>query len=183
MKWKEPMQEVVKTTKISIKKPQSETNTSTSLCKELGVTTSKRQANIFKILFEIAPMLVMIFSILNCFSPNTLHAEITTDQAIQAIIGEAAGESFKGKIALAEALRNRASLSGVYGYQRKHFIQKQMPFVGEEARKAWQASKYTNLVKGADHWESIDFKTPDWAKDMKETARIGKHRFFKKVQA
>ena len=110
-------------------------------------------------------------------------AEITTDQAVQAIVGEAAGESFKGKLALAEALRNRGTLNGVFGYQRKNFIKKQMPYAGEESRKAWQASKYTNLVKGADHWESVDFKTPEWAKDMKETARIGKHRFFKKVQA
>lgn len=98
--------------------------------------------------------------------------------AIKAVIGEAEGESFRGKIAVAEAIRNRGHLRGVYGL-RSPRLSKASKKVWEEAEKAWLASASSNLVNGADHWESTDFKRPEWSKKMVITAKHGKHVFYK----
>lgn len=114
------------------------------------------------------------------FSSRSAEANaVMPEMAIRAIIGEAAGEPYIGKVALAEAIRNRASLKGVYGLKRDSFISAQPKWVHEQARKAWFASADSNYVKGADHWESTDFRDPYWAKGMIVTAEIGKHKFYK----
>ena len=119
--------------------------------------------------------LFAIASILICLgSPLGLAIEET--QAVRAIMGEARGESLTGKIAIAEAIRNRGHLKGVYGL-KANFQEPER--VWNEARKAWKESINSNLVKGADHWESTDFKKPFWAKRMIETATIGKHKFYR----
>lgn len=110
---------------------------------------------------------------------GSAYAEIPADLAVQAIMGEARGETLLGKTAVAEALRNRGHLRGVYGLKASF---NEPEWVWEQARKAWQESSKTNLVKGADHWESTDFKTPYWAKNMVVTAHIGKHKFYKAVR-
>ena len=55
---------------------------------------------------------------------QTLHAHdrapIPDAQAVRAIVGEAAGESFEGKLAIACAIRNRGNLHGVYGLNATH---------------------------------------------------------------
>ena len=105
-------------------------------------------------------------------------AEITQEQAIRAIIGEASGEGLEGMTAVAEVIRIIGSLRGIYGVNARH-IDKEPDYVWKMAYKAWQDSETSNLTHGATHFESTDFKTPYWAKEMKEVAHIGKHKFYK----
>lgn len=105
-------------------------------------------------------------------------AEIDRMMAIRAIVGEAEGESYVGKVAIAEAIRNRGTLKGVYGVNSLR-LAKSPKWVWKDAEKAWRESAHTNLVNGADHWESTDFKVPSWAKKMTKTATIGKHVFYR----
>lgn len=130
-------------------------------------------------------LLWFLFGSFTClFFAPFLHANTIDDvRAVRAIVGEAAGEPYIGKVALAEAIRNRGHLGGVYGYKRTDFIAKQPKKVFEDALKAWEKSKTTNLVNGADHWESIDFPRPWWAAGAIETARIGKHVFYTAVNS
>jgi len=123
---------------------------------------------------------VLLFFALNSLilSTPSVYAHIDAKQAITAIIGEAEGEPFIGKVAVAEAIRNRKTLKGVYGL-RSPRVKKASKKVWLEAERAWLESEKSNLVKGADHWESIDFKVPGWAKGMIVTAQIGKHTFYK----
>ena len=105
--------------------------------------------------------------------------ELDEGLAVRAIIGEASGEGLKGMTAVAEAIRNRGYLRGVYGANAKH-VDKEPRWVWELAREAWLNSRVTNLVKGADHWENTKvFGEPYWAKSMIKTAEIGSHSFYK----
>lgn len=108
------------------------------------------------------------------------EASVTEYQAIRAIVGEAENQGLEGMTAVAEAIRNRGSLRGVYGAKRD--LSNTPKWVFEQAREAWRLSKSSDLVHGADHWESTDFKTPYWAKGAILAAHIGKHKFYKGVR-
>lgn len=122
---------------------------------------------------------VVAVCLILCFC-GVSEAKIDEKQAVRAIVGEAAGEPYVGKVALAEAIRNRGTLKGVYGLNGKH-VDKEPSWVWRDARRAWEESAKTNLVKGADHWESVDFKVPVWAAKMAPVAQYGKHIFYKEV--
>lgn len=158
-----------------------------------GQTGSFARARFFKEFVE--PILESALSILAfcavCFALYTLMSvssgsseanAVMPEMAIKAIVGEAAGEPYLGKVALAEAIRNRGNLRGVYGLKRESFISAQPKWVHEQAKKAWKESANSNHVKGASFWESTDFKVPYWAKEMVETAHIGKHKFYREVK-
>lgn len=116
-------------------------------------------------------MLIVVFMMFCGFSDS---------QAIKAIIGEAESEGYQGMLAVACALRNRGTLEGVYGANSKRVREKLYPkYVHEKASKAWAESIKRDVVNGATHWESTDFKRPYWADSMREVARIGKHIFYK----
>lgn len=109
---------------------------------------------------------------------SEVRAEIPMDLAIRAIVGEAANQGETGMIAVAEAIRNRGHLRGVYGLKRD--LTKEPAWVFQRAEKAWQLSAGTNLVNGADHWENVKaFGKPKWADSMIITATIGDHVFYK----
>lgn len=105
-------------------------------------------------------------------------AEIPEETIIRAIVGEAANQGRIGMLAVAEAIRNRGHLSGVYGVHRD--LSKEPKKIFEIARQVWKESATTNLVKGADHWESTDFPRPEWSKNMIATVTIGKHVFYRR---
>lgn len=105
-------------------------------------------------------------------------AEIPESQAVRAIIGEAASEGYQGMLAVAAAIRNRGHLGGVYGLRAGH-VDREPGWVWDMAKKAWQESLSHDPTKGADHWESIAFKTPTWAKGMQVTYRYKQHVFYK----
>lgn len=102
----------------------------------------------------------------------------TDDNAVRAIIGEAAGEGERGMQAVAEVIRRRGSLNGFYGLNAPH-VDKQPEWVWKRARRAWKAAEKSNLTNGATHFESVDFPTPYWAKGRRPCAVIGKHQFYK----
>lgn len=108
-------------------------------------------------------------------------ADFTEEEAIQAIVGEAANQPYVGQVALAEAIRNRGTLQGVYGARRD--TSREPEWVFERAEKAWNESKTTNLVKGATHWENVkQFGMPYWADTMQITKVYADHTFFKPIK-
>lgn len=122
-----------------------------------------------------------------------VHA-IDEQQAVKCLLGEYESGTLTELTATAEAMRNRIAsmgeskaLKGVYGckavseyggvYRRgKRIIPS---YAVNRAVRAWEASKTSNLVRGASSWESTDFKRPYWAKSMVKTATIGKHEYFR----
>lgn len=114
--------------------------------------------------------LTLAFSILS----SPAFAEDITN----CVLGEASGEGYLGMVAVAEAIRNRGTLKGVYGCKAK-FVKNEPEWVFILARKAILEAKTSNLTNGATHWESVDFKRPYWADSMVETVQIGKHVFYK----
>lgn len=111
---------------------------------------------------------------------------VAYNQAIMAIIGEAEGETMQGKIAVAEVIRNRSSLKGIYGVSAPRVVKKQYSAKTlADATKAWEMSKTSNLTGGAMGWgNSADirkFKTQKWFKKCSVTKQIGNHFFWKQV--
>jgi spore germination cell wall hydrolase CwlJ-like protein len=123
---------------------------------------------------------VSMFLCGSCFANN----DLVKIRMVNAIIGEAEGEPYEGKLAVACAIRNRGTLRGVYGekshrvlnhkYSHKTFI---------DAVRAYEESASPincKFIDGADHWEGTSFKQPAWAKNMITTATIGKQKFYRK---
>lgn len=102
---------------------------------------------------------------------------LPADKAVHCLMGEARGEGLVGMTAVGEALRNRGTFDGVYGCNASF---EEPQWVWDLASQAWLDSSGSDLVNGADHWESTSFKVPYWAKDMVVTAHIGKHKFYKR---
>lgn len=100
---------------------------------------------------------------------------ITDAECTQAVMGEARGESYEGKVALAEALYRRGTLKGVYGYKVKV---KEAKRVWKQAQDACIEGRTSNIVPGATHWEGTAFKTPYWASSMREVKVVGNQRFY-----
>ena len=135
------------------------------------------------------PLLILCMGLFNKIAYADLPG-IPEDQAIRAILGEAEGESYAGKVALAYALKNRGKLNGVYGHKAVilrsgAFWRGQRPIsrkATEEARNAWQkANSFPKLdpTKGASFWENTQaFGTPYWARSMTKTLTLGNHSFY-----
>lgn len=123
---------------------------------------------------------IIISLILTICCQDVSAAEISNNLAVKAIIGEASGEGYRGMLAVACGIRNRRTLKGVYGLDAKH-IDNEPEWVWALARKAWEESEKVDIVNGADHWESADFKIPPWAKKMRIVAKVGKHIFYRKA--
>ena len=100
---------------------------------------------------------------------------ITNAECTQAVMGEARGESYEGKVALAEALYRRGTLKGVYGYKVKVNEPRR---IWKQAEDACIEGRTSNTVPGATHWEGTAFKTPYWAASMKEVKVVGNQRFY-----
>jgi len=140
----------------------------------------KKKERIAKLKDYLAKKAALVIALLFVHS-TAFAAEIPTDLAIKAIMGEASNQGFDGMVAVGEAIRNRGTLKGVYGVNAKH-IYKEPDWVWNQARKAWEVSKTSNLVKKADHWENTKaFGTPYWAKNMVKTAQIKDHSFYRRA--
>lgn len=124
------------------------------------------------------PNLLLRLGVALLASASAVAAQLSERDAVRAIVGEAAGESYQGKLAVASVLRRRGSLQGFYGYHGKH-VDRQPAWVFEQARKAWRESAVKDYANGATHFESTDFKRPAWSLRMREVLRIGKHVFFR----
>jgi hypothetical protein len=108
------------------------------------------------------------------------HAFVSDTDAVRAIIGEA-NQGEIGMTAVAEVIRARGSLKGIYGFKAPH-VDKQPEWVWKMARKAWQASKTTNYTKGAKYFENVKaFGCPYWVKSCVETFRYRDHIFYREA--
>lgn len=111
---------------------------------------------------------------------------LNTQNAVNAIIGEAEAEPMAGKIAVAEVIRRRGSLRGIYGIHSPR-VRMASPAVRKDCELAW-AKKGTNLTRGATVWGSASDvakwkarakKYPrHWFNRMEQTAQIAGHFFF-----
>jgi len=131
-------------------------------------------------LFNISMFVIaFVVFLLLVFWPGTAHADqITEDQAIRTIIGEAANQGEKGMICVGEVLRRRGRTQGFYGLKAKH-IDQQPSWVCEQAKRAWHKSAFTNYTLGSTHFENVHiFGSPSWSKRMKTVYRYRDHTFF-----
>lgn len=102
--------------------------------------------------------------------------QVSERQIIHCLLGESRNQGLIGLTATAEALRNRGTIKGIYGCKA---VFNEPQWVWDMGKKAWEASKTSNLVKGASFWENEDtFGKPYWAKNMRQTAKIGKHIYY-----
>lgn len=111
-------------------------------------------------------------------------AQVDPARAVNAIIGEAEGESYAGKLAIAAAIRNRGHLRGVYGERAPRVVGK---LYGRDARrdaiKAWEESEHTDPTHGATGWgndaDLREFAKHKWWRKCVVTVKIGNHTFYK----
>lgn len=116
-----------------------------------------------------------------CITAKPVQAEVTDEQAVKILVGEASNQGLKGMICVAEVLRTRNSVNGFYGLNAKH-SHKEPAWVWAQARKAWEMSANTHYTQGADHFENIlAFGKPCWVKNCVETFRYGAHVFYKEI--
>jgi len=127
--------------------------------------------------------MVRVIALALFLTQGSAYAAIPTDQAVRAIIGEAANQGRSGMYAVACAIRNRGTLNGVYGLRARH-VDRQPGWVWDRARAAWRDSAYkADVTKGATHWENEKaFGKPYWAKHMHRTVTIGDHTFYREVR-
>lgn len=106
---------------------------------------------------------------------------VPDDIAVRCIVGEAEDQGIEGMTGVAEAIRNRGHLRGVYGCNSPR-TEKAPATVWELASWAWERSAFTNTVNGADHWHSDREPSAWWEKYGTRTAKIGNHKFYKDVR-
>lgn len=133
----------------------------------------------------IMTILALIIIVL-CYFEHSEGAEIPRDTAIRAIMGEARGESYTGKLYLASALRNRGTLSGVYGINVPlETLNKEPKWVWDQCKRAWEESEH-NRVTMADHWGGVACDKT-WIAKAKASGKytdfeqVGNQVFFREV--
>ncbi len=108
---------------------------------------------------------------------------------------EARGESIEGQVAVCHVVLNRAEKKkksvkeivlqpdqfswhngDAYPAIRDYTSLEKMCIVVE---KVFEERSQGKTLSGADHYFADYIKTPSWAKNMKQVAIIGKHKFFK----
>lgn len=134
-------------------------------------------------MFKIIIITFQLFFIADLVCAKQVVSAMCKNNIVDAIIGEAEGESYKGKLAVACAIKNRKTLRGVYGVKAPRVVnRKYSSFVFVQAVKAYEESNVKgacDFIDGASFWEGTKFKTPYWAKNMVVTATIGNQRFFR----
>lgn len=135
-------------------------------------------------MIKIILILMLIITTTNTAEARNKTPQLTTKNAILSIIGEAENQGAKGMLAVACAIRNRGTLSGVYGLNaprvRGH---KYSQSTYTTALKVWNQSaipQSCGFIGSADGWENITaFGSPSWVRYSTLTAVIGDHRFYK----
>ncbi|NCC60070.1 MAG: hypothetical protein EOM12_03840 [Verrucomicrobiae bacterium] len=155
-----------------------------------SLLTRTERRNILKVVSRIIICSTFFTAILWTDFIRPSFASIETNfnsyKAINAILGEAEGEPYLGKVALGEALRNRLKLygdfRGVYGLSSKR-IQKASSKVREECEKAWRESGDSSLVDGASVWGTDSdvkrFKKTRWFRSYEFVCKIKNHSFYR----
>lgn len=106
-------------------------------------------------------------------------------QAVKVILGEAANQSFIGKIAVGEVIRNRGSLEGFSSTQKDldAFYRQQPMKARRAAQAAWILSHLTNFTGHADHFDNVkEFGVPQWTATMRKTVKIDDMQYYRSKQ-
>ena len=138
---------------------------------------------------------VTLIALLIIFWPGKARASGSDDivkmRIVYSVIGEAEGETFLGKKAVACAILNRVSkygsldkaLKGVYGEHSPRVRNRMYSSkVLVDAVRAYEESLEVgscDFIDGAYAWEGTAFKTPYWVKNMTLVATIGRQNFYK----
>ncbi|NOS67944.1 MAG: hypothetical protein HOO67_06325 [Candidatus Peribacteraceae bacterium] len=127
-----------------------------------------------------------VISFCNCLTAYAEYNPQKEDLYVAVIVTEAAGESFQGKVAVAEVLRNRNwRTRGFVGLRRpdlRRFLAAES-VSRRHARRAIRAVRNGSQVcRGATHYENV--QTFGWPKDwdrrrMKFLVKIGQHSFYR----
>ena len=138
-----------------------------------------RHENEPEAIVALAVMAALLTVLLAIGLPSCANAEVSDEQGVRCIIGEAANQGFDGLIAIADALQNRGTTKGVYGCTSAR-ASKEPSYVWERARRAWQEAKTSNPTHLATHWEAVGlYGEPYWASSMTKTVKIKDHTFYK----
>lgn len=106
--------------------------------------------------------------------------QFTDQNCIQAVMGEAAGESYQAKLWVACCIRNRGTLVGVYGSNKPDswYAAQGAKCLADSAR-AWRESAKHDVTGGCTHFGSV---TDDGyfitGCGWKPVATIGQTRFY-----
>lgn len=112
-----------------------------------------------------------------------MSAEIPTERAVKAIIGEAENQGYTGMLAVADAIRNRGTLNGVYGWKSYRVVHHKYSIeTYNMAVKAWKESARKDITFGATGWgndKDVEvFRHSKWFPSVYFTAHIGDHWFY-----
>jgi len=131
------------------------------------------------VIVAICILLCAVLLLIAWIFPAEAQEVVPADEAIYCILGEARGEGFDGMVAVAEAIRNRGTLRGVYGCGARFTEPK---WVWDLGRKAWAESEHTNTVRGATHWGGVGIDGK-WIARMEKTmtfvVQINNQRFYR----
>jgi hypothetical protein len=172
--------------------------TSSSICNSIQHTLSsvssheiaKEPRNILKDVSRIIICSIFFTAVLltSFIRPSFALTEVssTSYKAVNAILGEAEGEPFLGKVALGEALRTRLKIygdfRGVYGLSSTR-LSKASARARAECLRAWRESGASSLVADCDVWGTDSdikkFKKTRWFKSYEFVRKIGNHSFFR----
>jgi len=112
----------------------------------------------------------------------------TDEEAVRSIMGEARGEfgmnkekKFKAMLLVGHAIKNRATLKGVYGLRAKG-LDKEPAWVWDLARKAWKQAKNAknDPLNGMKNWHNVRREGENyWTRTMPVRIEYGNHVFMK----
>lgn len=129
----------------------------------------------------IALLLLLITTDANATA--LIKEPLTDDKAVQCLMGEARGEDYEAIVAHGEALRNRQARYGrLWGVDGCKWQGSEPQWVWDRVRLAWEESKTSDKVHGADHWYADYIPMPNWAKRATMTAKYGRTKFYKNVK-
>ena len=81
---------------------------------------------------------------------------INDDEAVSAIVGEASNQSYDTMVCVAQGIRHRGTLKGVYGVHARHNADESKD-TWLAAENAWEDSAIENdHIKGAKNWGTVE---------------------------
>lgn len=121
-------------------------------------------------------LFLLFLGVFNCFA-QTNSIGLNTNAVIHAIVMEASAEPFLAQQGIAEVIRRRGSLQGIYGASAHRHEGKA---AYNKATKAWIASATSNITQGCKYFGgTIDDDYFANVLHKKPFLTIGHTRFYK----
>lgn len=108
----------------------------------------------------------------------TLEPLINTDNAIDAIVGEASNQDYDTMVCIAQGIRHRGNFKGVYGLHAAHNAQETTD-TWENAGQAWEDSDLIkDQIHGAKNWGTYEDITKSYIPWGNIKAKCGDFYFY-----